>query len=162
MHDAIQFTRDLYKQYAEFPQEDTKQPADIRHVPSQLRENIDSEDKDYLRHQELTTPASNRSRKRREIMDKLDQFFKEDPITLNLCLDPLAWWLFNHATVNFSILQKLAMDVFTMPAISSECERVFSQIKKVVTNERNRLKADTIEALECQKHWLRQRAVILY
>ncbi|KAJ0130143.1 Uncharacterized protein HZ326_26747 [Fusarium oxysporum f. sp. albedinis] len=41
------------------------------------------------------------------------------------------------------------------PAMSAECERVFSQTKKVITDERNRLKSDTVAALECQKHLLR-------
>ena len=38
--------------------------------------------------------------------------------------------------------------------MSSACERVFSLAKRVVTDERNRLSADTIEADECQKWWL--------
>lgn len=41
-------------------------------------------------------------------MDELDRFFEEDPIRLDLCPDPLAWWLSDHSTFNFSILRKLA------------------------------------------------------
>jgi hypothetical protein len=53
----------------------------------------------------------------------------------------------------------MAVDLFSAPAMSSECERVFSQAKKLVTDERNRLAADTIEACECQKNWLRHGIV---
>jgi hypothetical protein len=38
--------------------------------------------------------------------------------------------------------------------MSSPCERAFSQAKKVVTDERNRLSVDTIDADQCQKWWL--------
>ena len=44
--------------------------------------------------------------------------------------------------------------MFAIPAMSSACERAFSQAKKVVTDERNRLSADVIEADQCQKWWL--------
>ena len=37
--------------------------------------------------------------------------------------------------------------------MSSECERVFSQAKKMITDERNRLNADIIEVQECCKSW---------
>jgi hAT family C-terminal dimerisation region len=39
--------------------------------------------------------------------------------------------------------------------MSAECERVFSQCKKSLTEERNRLQSDTVAALECQKHLMR-------
>ena len=44
--------------------------------------------------------------------------------------------------------------MFSIPAMSSACERAFSQTKKIVTDERNHLSADTIEADQCQKWWL--------
>jgi hypothetical protein len=33
--------------------------------------------------------------------------------------------------------------------MSAECERVFSQTKKVITDERNRLDSGTVAAIEC-------------
>ena len=38
--------------------------------------------------------------------------------------------------------------------MSSECERAFSQAKKLITDERNRLGPATIEADECLKNWI--------
>jgi len=37
--------------------------------------------------------------------------------------------------------------------ISAKCKRIFSSAKYLVTNSRNRLKADIIEANECLKSW---------
>ena len=46
------------------------------------------------------------------------------------------------------------MDIFSIPEMGSECERVFSQFCRLITFERTRLGDDTIESDECQKHWL--------
>lgn len=43
--------------------------------------------------------------------------------------------------------------------MSAECERAFSQTKKMVTEERYNLKADVIEADQCLKSWLRNNIV---
>jgi hAT family C-terminal dimerisation region len=40
-----------------------------------------------------------------------------------------------------------------IPAMSTECERVFSGIKKLITPERNKLHIETMEASECLKNW---------
>jgi len=40
----------------------------------------------------------------------------------------------------------IAYDVFSMPAMSSECERAFSAIKKLINEQRYNLKTDIIEA----------------
>ena len=52
------------------------------------------------------------------------------------------------------ILCQIAMDIFSIPAMSSECGRVFSQLRRLITFERTRLGDTTIESDECQKHWL--------
>ena len=67
--------------------------------------------------------------------------------------DPLEWWV-RHAS-DYQILSKMAFDLFSCPAMSSECERIFSQAKRVITDERNRLNSGTVAAIECQKHLLR-------
>jgi len=67
--------------------------------------------------------------------------------------DPLNWWL-TTGRILYPTLAKIALDLFSIPAMSSACERAFSQAKKIVTDERNRLSADTVEADQCQKWWL--------
>jgi hypothetical protein len=44
-------------------------------------------------------------------------------------------------------------DMLAVPAMSAECERVFSSAKKMITAERNRLSQDIIQACECLKAW---------
>jgi hypothetical protein len=51
------------------------------------------------------------------------------------------------------LLAKLAFDLFAIPGMSSKCERVFSNGKKLVTDERYNLKADIIKADQCLKNW---------
>ena len=47
----------------------------------------------------------------------------------------------------------MALDLLAIPAMSSEVERVFSSTGMMVTDRRNRLKEDVIEAVECMKSW---------
>ena len=48
----------------------------------------------------------------------------------------------------------MAIDVYSIPPMSAEAERVFSGARRQVDWARCRLKATTIETLECMKHWL--------
>ena len=43
----------------------------------------------------------------------------------------------------------MAFDLLSMPLMSAECERVFSAAKRFVTDEKNRLKEDILEAVIC-------------
>lgn len=47
------------------------------------------------------------------------------------------------------------MDILSIPAMSAEPERLFSGAKITITDRRNRLGSDVIEALECLKSWFR-------
>jgi hypothetical protein len=46
-----------------------------------------------------------------------------------------------------------AFNVLAVPAMSAECERMFSSAKKLISPERNRLHEQMIEASECLKNW---------
>jgi len=48
----------------------------------------------------------------------------------------------------------MGLDMASIPAMSSDCERVFSQGKLLITGQRNRLKADIIEATQCLRMWM--------
>ena len=50
-------------------------------------------------------------------------------------------------------MAKFAFDILSIPAMSTECERVFSGAKLMITDQRNRLKEDIIEASECLNRW---------
>lgn len=51
-------------------------------------------------------------------------------------------------------LAQMGLDMCSVPAMSSECERVFSQAKLMITGQRHALKADVIEACQCLRMWL--------
>jgi hypothetical protein len=97
--------------------------------------------------------ASTRGKKRARVTSDLDQFIARTNKADGDVDDPLEWWI-RHAT-DYPVLSKMAFDLFSCPAMSAECERVFSQTKKVITDERNRLNLGTVAAIECQKHLLR-------
>ena len=63
--------------------------------------------------------------------------------------DIFSWWMNSP----YPQLRQWAFDVLSIPAMSAECERVFSQTRRLMTVDRNRLSTDMMEALECMKHW---------
>ena len=79
-------------------------------------------------------------------------------------LGPLQWWIHKlEAHPNqFPTLGRMALTLFSAPAMSAECERVFSRAKQLITDERSRLRPATIEANELQKDWLRKGLVQSY
>ena len=97
-------------------------------------------------------------RKRRKAKDEWERY-TEDSITQKdcNCSDPLAWWLERRA--DYPILSKIAINLFSIPAMSAEAERVFSSARRVIDDERNHLGDDVFEAIECQKHWIRNGLV---
>ena len=63
------------------------------------------------------------------------------------------WWK-DHTHMQVS---KMAFDTLAVPAMSAECERVFSSAAHLITPIRSRLGDDTIEANECLKAWYNQK-----
>lgn len=58
-----------------------------------------------------------------------------------------------------SKVAKLAINVFSIPAMSAEFGQVLSQTKRLITDDQNRLGELSIGAVQCQKNWLNNRAV---
>jgi hypothetical protein len=61
----------------------------------------------------------------------------------------IQWWN-DHSTL-YPALSRMALDILSIPAMSAEVERVFSSAKLLISDARNRLKEDIIEACECLK-----------
>ena len=53
----------------------------------------------------------------------------------------------------------MAFDVLSIPAMSVECERVFSGVGALVTNRKRRMLEDIIEAIECLRSWWHQKLI---
>ena len=43
----------------------------------------------------------------------------------------------------------MTIDIYSIPAMSAEPERVFSNAKYTISDQRNSLKSETIELLKC-------------
>ena len=67
--------------------------------------------------------------------------------------DLLQYWSLQEN--NYPDLAKMAYDLHSIPAMSAECERVFSSTKLLFTDLRARMGDDVIEASECLKSWSR-------
>ncbi len=64
------------------------------------------------------------------------------------------YWIRQSKTKGSRRLAQMGLDMASIPAMSSECERVFSQAKLLITGQRNRLSSDIIEATQCLRMWL--------
>jgi hypothetical protein len=57
----------------------------------------------------------------------------------------------------YPALSVMALDLLSIPAMSAEPERLFSSAKITITDRKNRLQFESIEAIECLKSWLDSR-----
>jgi hypothetical protein len=71
--------------------------------------------------------------------------------------NPIQYWLLRRR--QYPRLSRMAMDLFSIPAMSSEPERIFSLTGQMVTPQRSRLKADIIGAAQCISSWEKNRAI---
>lgn len=142
--------RGLYQKYADdaaAASREAGEPTEIVEA-EQEEEEVATEFKDFRRISKKFKP-----KKRARIKDEYDSYIEEFPDEKDQLINsPLEWW--NANGWRYPILQKMAYDLFSIPGMSSECERVFSQAKKLITDERNRLGPATIEADECLKNWI--------
>ena len=47
----------------------------------------------------------------------------------------------------------MALNILSIPAMSDEAERVFSEAHQTVSWDRAQMSAETLECVECLKHW---------
>jgi hypothetical protein len=88
---------------------------------------------------------------------KTDHFSNQQPGDANprsqiKSVDLCAFWARYERC--YPSLARMAFDILSIPAMSAECERVFSSAKLLITDRRGRLKEDIIEASECSRSWI--------
>jgi hypothetical protein len=76
--------------------------------------------------------------------------------------DPRSWWLEPTQKKSYPALSIMALDVLSIPAMSAEPERLFSGAKISITDRRNRLGIESIEAIKCLKSWLGQGSRVAF
>ncbi|EJP62011.1 transposase-like protein [Beauveria bassiana ARSEF 2860] len=91
--------------------------------------------------------------KRRKVETEWEIWVKQVPSKDEMSVkNPLAWWV-DRGHV-WPVLSKLALNIFSTPAMSAEPERVFSDGGELITDKRNGLGDDTVEAEMMQKNWI--------
>ncbi|KAG9516583.1 MAG: Uncharacterized protein AUREO_060260 [Aureobasidium pullulans] len=68
---------------------------------------------------------------------------------------PLEYWTSKHASSQWPRLSRLAVDIFTIPAMSDDPERTFSSAGLMVRPHRGLLKDDSITETQYLKNWLK-------
>lgn len=91
-------------------------------------------------------------RRARAIGDEWSLYLSTPPIID--CHDSRTWWLEATQKKAFPTLGMMALDMLSIPSESADPERLFSSCKLQITDQRNKLGIDTIEALESLKSWL--------
>jgi hypothetical protein len=91
-------------------------------------------------------------------IDDLNEDFNRDDDYQELMADPWRWWL-KIGRNRYPTLFKMAVDFLSIPSTSCECERCFSTAGRTLSTDRNLLSPTTIEALQLQKNWLKNRVV---
>ena len=66
-------------------------------------------------------------------------------------LHPIRWW--QNRESEYPILSQLAFDLLSIPAMAAGVERVFSGTKELITDRRNALDIESIQANECFRNW---------
>lgn len=90
------------------------------------------------------------------VIDQFEQYITSDPLSLpqdkKQHFDVIGYWLQHR--VQQPELAQFALDVLSVLVMSDDNERSVSAAKDMITDRRNRLKADIIEACQCLKNWL--------
>ncbi|XP_051200332.1 zinc finger BED domain-containing protein RICESLEEPER 2 isoform X1 [Lolium perenne] len=85
--------------------------------------------------------------------DELQRYLDEDFHPRTPDFDILKWWAVNSA--RYPTLGNIARDVLPVPASSIASESAFSTCRRVITDHRSSLAAETVEALMCFGDWIR-------
>ena len=91
------------------------------------------------------------------VKDEYERYCNEDPTIVGEkeIFNPIDWW---RSPVNqrlYPRLSRLAYNLLSVPAMSAECERVFSSTGLLLSGLRSTMDMASIEASECVRNWLR-------
>ncbi len=86
-----------------------------------------------------------------DLYDKYEAYLAAPLLPNSSNFNIIKQWLAQEAVWPF--LVKIIFDMLTIPAMSAECERVFSSLKLMITDRRNAFKEEVIETNECLRYW---------
>ena len=85
-----------------------------------------------------------------EVKDKYEKYLREGIISIGSSA-ALEWWINTAQRTRFPLLLRMAIGILSIPAMSSEVERVFSITTNTIRVKLHRLMGLPIEALEYLK-----------
>lgn len=88
-----------------------------------------------------------------EDIDELGRYLAEP--RLKKIATVIGWWQDQAQKSRFPLLSLMAIDIFSIPAMSLEPERVFSGAKNTLSDNLASMGMDTIQATQCLKSWFR-------
>ena len=88
------------------------------------------------------------------VKDEYERYLAEGIVSIGTST-ALEWWTNTAQRTRFPLLSRMAIDILSIPAMSSEVERLFSAAKNTIGDKRLRLTASSVEAIECLKSWFR-------
>jgi hypothetical protein len=169
---AKRWTRELFEEYLE--------RLPVEPVPDESSttlfigsDDLDDDDKEWAAtFGDQTASIEHDRRQQRKLQEsELDRFVNDStlntvitvmkdgkPFKQTLINEPLRWWRERGESL-YPTLAGMAYDLFSIPAMSAECERAFSSAKRFISDERYNLKPDIIEADQCIKSWCKNRVV---
>ena len=65
----------------------------------------------------------------------------------------LEWWCQNQQKKCWSKISIMIINIFSISVISDKAERIFSETCCTVSWKRTQMNAETLEYVECLKHW---------
>jgi hypothetical protein len=68
---------------------------------------------------------------------------------------PIGWWLQPIQQAKYPNLSKVAVNIQSIPAMSTNVERSFSSAGLTLSDRRNRMGTELLEALESLKSWMK-------
>ncbi|THW73275.1 hypothetical protein D6D17_10664, partial [Aureobasidium pullulans] len=72
---------------------------------------------------------------------------------------PLSFWTTEVTRRQYLRLSRMAIDLFTIPAMSDEPERTFSSCSPIIFSHRGSLESDVVEYTQCTKNWLKNGVI---
>ena len=105
--------------------------------------------------QEKTDHHSGLEQKRRQQPPVIDEYITYCLAGITPEADSESWWMEPAQRATYPKLAVMALDILSIPAMSGEPIHLFSSAALTITERRNRLRVESVEALECLKSWYR-------
>jgi hypothetical protein len=91
---------------------------------------------------------------------ELLEYLKE-PLLSDKKLIPFQWWCRPEIRAKYPRLHRMALDILSIPAMSAEPERIFSNAGVLLSPRRARLEEDAVDSSLCLANWGRSSLISL-